>query len=316
MGIDAVALLRPRDPRKLRHCAAQLVALDDGAVLFRTFLRHDALEADPTEARLVLEGVLRGALATLHDDARGVFLFPDICEPSATTYDALLAELQDAGFWVPLDDSPEAAARARAAKQAKAEAQARRGADMREFGALARTLTLADLDADPGLVAKLQAMAESIVRIRPGTAVWCVLVRRRTPFDPGRESVNEVLTLPDGATAVHGVNLEDLDSLAWRLADVCPAWTSEHDDPRGVPAFSAEALGRVRDAASYEDALARLGADVHWVVPKGIEARMAESAAKVEALFGATAERGAAAKKKKSTTATKATAKKTRRGKR
>jgi hypothetical protein len=47
MGIDAVALLRPKKKAMLRKHANHLTPLEDGSVLFLTLMRYRDFEADP-----------------------------------------------------------------------------------------------------------------------------------------------------------------------------------------------------------------------------------------------------------------------------
>lgn len=63
-------------------------------------------------------GIDAGALGKVQDAARGVLLFADVVEPSATTHDGVVVEIGEDGRWVPLDDSPAAGARAARASAA------------------------------------------------------------------------------------------------------------------------------------------------------------------------------------------------------
>jgi hypothetical protein len=125
MGVDAIALLRPRRtlPKALQR---RSTFLKDGAALYRTLHRFGWFEAEPSEARDALED-----LAGVHDDERGLFLFPDVCEPSARTYAKIIEEIGDAGVWLALDQS--AAERAQALNDAREVRQAAGRAKTRAF---------------------------------------------------------------------------------------------------------------------------------------------------------------------------------------
>ena len=86
------------------------------------------------------------------------------------------------------------------------------------------------------------------------------------------------VVLADGTTAIHARYLESLDAVTARLSNEYAEWIGEHDDPRGVPVFRFGAFHRLREASSYADALARLGADVRWIVVKpGTETKAAKT---------------------------------------
>jgi hypothetical protein len=101
MSIDLVAILRianmpaPRSPfgerGRVEHRA--------DATLYHTFARFSG--CDPDEHALHLRRVLGDALDA-HDDARGIMCFPDVCEPRAGTYAALVDEVWSAGVWAPI----------------------------------------------------------------------------------------------------------------------------------------------------------------------------------------------------------------------
>lgn len=83
-GYDPIPLLRP-------HA--------DGSVSIFTALRFHDADAD-FALRCWLHEHLGDALARIHDDPRGVFVSPDICEPRADTYDEIVQELGSAGRWI------------------------------------------------------------------------------------------------------------------------------------------------------------------------------------------------------------------------
>ena len=83
-GYDPIPLLRP-------HA--------DGSVSIFTALRFG--DADMEFAiRCWLHEHFGDALARIHDDPRGVFVTPDVCDPRADTYDGILRELAGAGRWI------------------------------------------------------------------------------------------------------------------------------------------------------------------------------------------------------------------------
>ena len=96
MSIDAIALLRiegwePGEDLDVR-------VLDDGALLYLEV----PFESSPEElVDAVVDAV--GDVLDRHDDARGVFVLPDVADPDeAQTYEAVLAAVGDAGHFVPL----------------------------------------------------------------------------------------------------------------------------------------------------------------------------------------------------------------------
>ena len=108
---DAIAVFQPKDFEKLRpfldlddesEDSEGLYAemLEDGAVLVHTFQPYDVFANNPAEAFEWLEQ-FGDDLPEVHDDPRGLLLFPDTFEPTATTYDAVVAEMADKGFFVP-----------------------------------------------------------------------------------------------------------------------------------------------------------------------------------------------------------------------
>jgi hypothetical protein len=102
-GYDPKPLLRP---------------LADGAVSIFTGLRFHDRDMEYS-IRGWLHGYLGDALPRIHDDPRGVFVSPDVCEPRAKTYEGIIEELKDAGRFI--DPSPPTAAE-EAARQASLEA--------------------------------------------------------------------------------------------------------------------------------------------------------------------------------------------------
>jgi hypothetical protein len=95
MSIDALALLKGRDlplPSGLL-----LKTLDDGVLV----VTHQRFGGDLEELGSALRHLLGDALDR-HDDARGVFVIPDVAEPRARTYDCVVDEIGEAGEWAPI----------------------------------------------------------------------------------------------------------------------------------------------------------------------------------------------------------------------
>jgi hypothetical protein len=110
MSVDLVAILRianmpvPRlpvfanAPNSPVHEVGMVVHRTD-ATLYHTFDKFSA--SDPDEHALNLRRVL-GVALDAHDDPRGIMCFPDVCEPRAGNYAALVDEVWSAGFWAPV----------------------------------------------------------------------------------------------------------------------------------------------------------------------------------------------------------------------
>jgi hypothetical protein len=100
VSIDAVALLRIRKlaPPQDAFGGEHTVQHRGNASLVNTFNRFDGTA--PDEHALALRRVL-GSLLDAHDDSRGILFFPDVCEPRAKSYDAIVHEVGGAGVWAP-----------------------------------------------------------------------------------------------------------------------------------------------------------------------------------------------------------------------
>jgi hypothetical protein len=95
MGADAIALLRGTN---LPVPTGTLLKTLDDAVLVFTLTRFSAdLESMALAVRLRL-----GDALDAHRDKRGVFLFPDVAEPLARTYEGVITEVGQAGAWAPI----------------------------------------------------------------------------------------------------------------------------------------------------------------------------------------------------------------------
>ena len=103
MSIDAVALLKRsslRDTSVGSHPGFLEHALED-AVLFHT---HAHFGHEPDELAFTLRAQL-GELLDAHQDARGIFLLPDVAlehAMQAQRYDAVIEAIGEAGMWCPL----------------------------------------------------------------------------------------------------------------------------------------------------------------------------------------------------------------------
>lgn len=165
MGIEAVALLHissavlaetlepvPGSPGALRGPsgdALEAVALED-ATLLRGIAPFDA---EPDELAARLRELLGDALAR-HEDDRGVYLFPDVAKPRATTYAAVIEELGEVGFWVSLGGPSNAHQAPRAALPPELRTQLddlMGGVDAEALGELQRAMA----SSDPADLAKL-----------------------------------------------------------------------------------------------------------------------------------------------------------------
>lgn len=107
---DAVALFRPRIREKLtpfldlddesdESDGLYAEALADGSFLVHTFQPFSAFEDDPDE---VLEWLSQfgDAFADIHDDPRGLLVFPDTLEPDAQSYEQVVAAVEHDGIWI------------------------------------------------------------------------------------------------------------------------------------------------------------------------------------------------------------------------
>jgi len=261
--------------------------LDDDALVWHTFIRYSAIERDEDALRVWLDQTFGDVLAEAHDDERGVFVYPDIAEPRARTYEGILAETS--GLWVPLSDDPKAMRHAAAYRKHR-DAEQDTTSKLLSGGVIDIESMLTegdDLDAQ-ALVATMEKMGllnqNTAAPARLVTS--CYLINRKTPLVLSEDEVNESVALPDGATFVHTTDLlTSADDAAFKLAEDYAAWVDEHDDPRGVPCFGASHADKVKRATSYEAALEELGSDVTFVTPRGLEARAQDRARRLEKLL-------------------------------
>ncbi len=101
MSIDAVALLRIRRLEAPRTSVGTtfLVQHRRDCSLLHTMARF---EGTPLDEHVLRVRRLLGDALDRHHDERGVYVFPDVCEPRGDTYEAILEELGGAGGFGPM----------------------------------------------------------------------------------------------------------------------------------------------------------------------------------------------------------------------
>ncbi len=306
MSVDAVMVVRPKSPAHLRDVldpeVTHATVLPDGTVLVSTFVRFAGLSADPEQGVAILSSYGRGLLDA-HDEPRGFFFYPDVCEPRAQSYEALLREVGGAGVWVP--------ARIYTEEESAALLEAQM-AEVNRIMEYARAVQAGEVEHDeetftrsvmpPDITAeKLRAQMADILgagvnlealtaAFADGTAVFMLVRGPDAPFvlERGMLGVNESFTLADGTVVVHtdraGGDKEEMVALA--LGEAKSTWAALHTDPRGVPVFSSTELEEVRGAGTYAEALERLGETLTFVIPRGLDEIMAERKAAFAAFLG------------------------------
>lgn len=295
MGIDAIAVLKPRKMSLLRGVlepeSDSAEVLDDGTILLSTFVRHAEIERDVDTGREVLTAYGQ-ALVDAHEDPRGILFYPDVCEPRGRTYAEILAQVGDAGVWVPARVLTEEEQEARAqafASDVNGILEARQAFEQGEaidprFAPLFEAAQppslddakaqLAALFAQPGV---MESFAAVLTR---GTGVFLLQRRSRAPLqaEPAFIGVNSQRALSDGALVIEtdraGQDAPEMIALA--LGEKLAEWVSDHADPRGVPCFRSTDLDAIASATSYDDAIARLGDRIEWVRPHSIDDLIAE----------------------------------------
>ena len=243
-GYDPKPLLRP---------------LDDGSVSIFTGLRfHDRDLA--FSIRSWLHAYFGDALARIHDDPRGVFVSPDVCEPRAKTYEGVIAELKDAGRFI--DPSPptkeEEEARTKAFEAYLASMDACRAA--KEAGddeALQRALAAAPEDVRTTW-AEQEAMAQRMAGFASGPQTFEITADaaggEMPVIDPNAAMaiMRQMMGLPAGATTDAdgnplGGTPQDLSAMFASMIEKSTA--AMEADPMGfgrvsmlLPAVAAKAL--------------------------------------------------------------------------
>lgn len=99
MEILAIALLRVPPQVEASSVPARIVPLDD-AILLHT---GQSFGEDPEELSSAVRELLGDELVDAHEDERGIFFIPSVAEPSARTYEGVIAEVADGGVWGPAD---------------------------------------------------------------------------------------------------------------------------------------------------------------------------------------------------------------------
>jgi hypothetical protein len=91
-----------------------------------------------------------------HDDERGIFVYPDVAKPKATSYAAIIDEFGEAGFWVPCVEPDELSAALGGAAPGTLEASMRELVGGLPPGALAQ-MQQALAKTDPATLARAAA---------------------------------------------------------------------------------------------------------------------------------------------------------------
>jgi hypothetical protein len=299
MGIDAVVLLHVKSKKPFREGferlglpASCLDPLDDDAVLLSTLEPFGADRAATTfELRTLLARTFGTTLEEIHDDPRGVLAFPDVCEPSARTYEGVAAEVGGAGVWLPLEPPSHAEMLERmtamlsdvdalVAPPAGAEGKDTRAiaaADARELEVELKRLGHESLDAMVSSVA---------MRAGDDVSFACLLVQaQRAPDAEPPDGVNAIHRLADGTWVVVTTRLSiATESIAVSLGEEWKPWLVEHTDPRGVCVFSATRLPLVRACSAYEASLRALEeiGRAAWVRPTTVEELIAQRSARAQ----------------------------------
>jgi hypothetical protein len=279
MGIDAVALLRPRSRTMLRKRlkAARRAApptlrpLDDGAVLWFTHVRFGTTNRHQLALRAMLTDLLGDDPASVHDDPGGVLFFPDVCEPQARSYAGVVAEVEDAGVWIPTKPlTPEQ----REAFEADLVAEVNRlladpaalEAEMTARLQRAQSITLGPVNIDIDAT-KVGARAAGL-DFSAGVSA-CVLVNRQRPLATPLAGANQVLALADGAQIVVTTRFaSDHAMVALQLGAEHASWLDGHSDARGVLVFGDKLLDEVLPLATYDEAVRKIGKRGRWIKPK------------------------------------------------
>lgn len=175
MGIRAVALLkvpstqlaealeRAADSPEPSHLGddapLSVTPLDDGSLVTTAA----SLDSDPADLAQLLRQKL-GRTLDQHADSRGIYVFPDVAKPKARSYDALIDELGELGFWVESAANETAPAFAGAAGPGALGAQLRNvmeSIDEDTLKAAERAVTSGDSEA-------MQAVTEQVQNVLGG----------------------------------------------------------------------------------------------------------------------------------------------------
>lgn len=116
---------------------------------------------------------------------------------------------------------------------------------------------------------ELERMQRHLVLVDAAFDSLVVFFRRRTPLalEIGTGThASDAYELGDDTVVVHTNWLaSSREALRRRLGDDLAPWVMEHDDLRGVPCCRGAQLEIVLGAASYEEALHLLGAELIWL---------------------------------------------------
>lgn len=303
MSVDAVLLLRVNSKALLRDRMERLGLpvsclrpLDDGSALLSSMVAFGATATDPFDLRAFLRTAFGDDLSLIHDDPRGVFVFPDAIEPSAQSYDAVIDAVGAAGLWVPAEPLSPAEMLTRLSKlEAEVDAYvAEHGNRVDSTPSSDRPETepprsIPGVTAAPRAVTDLGSLdkmvADLMQRVGGEMVLACVLVAGRALPSP-LPHASAVHTLADGSHVIETTSLiTGTEMIALSLGGEWSAWLEGHDDPRGVLVFPHHALAEVLVAESYASATERAGAEASWVRPKTIEELIAEHRARAQSFL-------------------------------
>lgn len=306
MGIDAILLLRPRSRALLRGVldpdTHRVRILEDGALLLSSFARFAPVKADLEEGRAILASYGPG-LVSAHDDARGILMFPDILEPRGRTYDAVVAEVESSAIWVPsapldgaelevreamlLAELDQMMALSEAMQQHRSEDDEGADRTTHDFSPSPSTPSMEQLMAQLGAALSATGARDDFEAVMAAGAT-CFLMKNRggsatlgNGGGSGFFGIQEVRVLDDGTLVVmtDRGGPEATDMVALGLGHDAGAWKREHTDPRGVPTFPEAQLPLIASAATYDDALTRLGQHVAFVTPFTIDEQLEQERA-------------------------------------
>ena len=266
MGQDAMALLRVRSRTLLRERlergvlgardVRRLEPLADGNVVWPTLVRFPRSNEDKESLASWLSERLGPDWEAVHDDVRGVFVYPDIIEPQAETYQAIIDELAEVGSWALSPDTLEPP-------------------------------VSPPLSSPAGAVLAWESPLTANAAAERDFSLTCLLVDRSSPLGhEQREQLNDVFVLPDGShVLVTTTFMASRGSWATQLGEDRTAWLGEHAAQRGVLAFPFSRLDEIKTALNYEAAALLIGAEGEWLVPKSFAQMIAEAEARALAFF-------------------------------
>jgi hypothetical protein len=101
VSIDAVVLLRPSDASfaaTLGERGLYVREIADGSILVNSMMSFAGFQRDRLAATIWLQAL--GVAASSRPDPRGVLVFPDAATTKGQTYEEVVNEVADAGFWL------------------------------------------------------------------------------------------------------------------------------------------------------------------------------------------------------------------------